>query len=118
MPTKSCLTMGGGLDEWAGLPLQLLGGSSLKAYRSLRLCMCSRVALLSANSTNLSHCSASCPVISCRLQLSLLSSFSAMLLIHTFQLFLIAQILASLNHFLLFSALSPVFFHILFQVWT
>src|SRR6218665_1896577 len=35
-PTKSCLNIGG-LNDWAGLAPQLLGGSSLKAYRSLRL---------------------------------------------------------------------------------
>src|SRR6218665_3294721 len=31
-PTKSCLNIGG-LNDWAGLAPQLLGGSSLKAYR-------------------------------------------------------------------------------------
>src|SRR6218665_1593033 len=36
-PTKSCLNIGR-LNDWAGLAPQLLGGgSSLKAYRSLRL---------------------------------------------------------------------------------
>src|SRR6218665_3767385 len=35
-PTKSCLNIGG-LNDWAGLAPHLLGGSSLKAYRSLRL---------------------------------------------------------------------------------